>query len=91
MLVHHRSWNYSPNKTQVDSAKYYANEAQCAEAIAKSGIDRSKIFYTSKVPASMMTYEKAKKAIQDSIADAQKLGYIDLYVLRSLYFKITSD
>ncbi|RJE20293.1 aldo-keto reductase [Aspergillus sclerotialis] len=67
----------------VDSAKYYANEAQCAEAIVKSGIDRSKIFYTSKVPASMMSYEKAKKAIQESITDAQKLGYIDLMLLHA--------
>lgn len=45
----------------------------------KSGIDRSKIFYTSKIPVSHMGYEKAKEALAASFADA-KLDYIDLYV-----------
>lgn len=29
----------------------------------------------------MMTYEKAKQAIQESLAAAEKIGYIDLYAL----------
>lgn len=62
---------------QIDSAKYYANEGECAAAMKKSGIDRSKIFFTTKVPASSMSYEKAKEAIEASVADAN-LGYIDL-------------
>ena len=64
---------------QIDSAKYYQNEAECAEAMRKSGIDRSKVFYTSKIPVSHMGYEKAKEALAASFADA-KLDYIDLYV-----------
>ncbi|KAB8253655.1 NADP-dependent oxidoreductase domain-containing protein [Aspergillus pseudonomiae] len=67
----------------VDSAKYYANEAECAEAIRKSGIDRSKIFYTTKVPVSHMSYEKAKEAIEASLADAAGIGYIDLVLLHA--------
>lgn len=63
---------------QVDSAKVYGNESETAAAIRKSGLDRSKIFYTSKVPRSYMGYEKAKRAIEESIA-AANLGYIDLY------------
>lgn len=43
----------------------------------KSGIDRSKIFFTTKVPASSMSYEKAKEAIEQSVA-ATDYGYIDL-------------
>ncbi|KAJ5095796.1 hypothetical protein NUU61_005152 [Penicillium alfredii] len=69
---------------QVDSAKYYENEAECAEAIRKSGVDRSQIFYTSKVPRGMMGYELAKQAIEESIA-AANLGYIDLMLLHAPY------
>ncbi|KAJ6131432.1 Aldehyde reductase [Penicillium sp. IBT 18751x] len=61
----------------VDSAKVYRNERESAAAIRKSGLDRSQIFYTSKVPPSSMGYELAKKAIEESIAAAD-LGYIDL-------------
>lgn len=53
---------------------------ESASAIRQSGLDRSKIFYTSKVPRSCMGYEKAKRAIEESIA-AANLGYIDLYAL----------
>ncbi|KAJ5307656.1 Aldo/keto reductase subgroup [Penicillium atrosanguineum] len=69
----------------VDSAKVYGNEQQSAAAIRKSGLDRSQIFYTSKVPKSYMGYEQAKKAIEESIA-AANLGYIDLYGLLRLRY-----
>lgn len=62
---------------QVDSAKAYKNELESATAIRKSGLDRSQIFYTSKVPRSHMGYESAKQAIEESFA-AANLGYIDL-------------
>ncbi|OGE57811.1 hypothetical protein PENARI_c001G09747 [Penicillium arizonense] len=68
----------------VDSAKYYENEAESANAIRNSGLERSKIFYTSKVPANCMGYEKSKKAIEESIADAN-LGYIDLMLIHAPY------
>lgn len=63
---------------QVDCAKVYGNESESATAIRKSGLERSKLFYTSKVPRSCMGYEEAKRAIEESIA-AANLGYIDLY------------
>lgn len=62
---------------QVDSAKAYKNERETAAAIRKSGLDRSQVFYTSKVPRSLMGYESAKKAIEESV-EAANLGYIDL-------------
>lgn len=68
---------------QVDSAKAYRNEKETAAAIRKSGLDRSQIFYTSKIPPASMGYEQAKKAIEESIA-AANLGYIDLYGLLCL-------
>jgi diketogulonate reductase-like aldo/keto reductase len=75
---------------QVDSAKAYRNEKESAAAIRGSGLDRSKIFYTSKVPSKCMGYEKAKKAIEESIAAAD-LGYIDLYGPPSLETKLVSE
>ncbi|KAJ5698861.1 Aldo/keto reductase subgroup [Penicillium macrosclerotiorum] len=68
----------------VDSAKVYQNEKESAAAIRKSGLDRSQIFYTSKVPRTYMGYEKAKLAIDESIAAAD-LGYIDLMLIHAPY------
>ncbi|OOQ86743.1 oxidoreductase [Penicillium brasilianum] len=68
----------------VDCAKVYRNEKESAAAIRKSGLDRSQIFYTSKVPSSYMGYEKAKQAIEESIA-AANIGYIDLMLIHAPY------
>lgn len=66
----------------------YGNEKETGAAIRKSGLDRSQIFYTSKVPKSCMGYEAAKKAIEESI-EAAGLGYIDLYgTLRLRYLEM---
>jgi diketogulonate reductase-like aldo/keto reductase len=56
----------------------YQNEAESCNAIRNSRLDRSQIFYTSKVPSTSMGYEKAKQAIAESIT-AANLGHIDLY------------
>ena len=63
-----------------DSARAYRNEQPCSDAIMKSGIKRSEIFFTSKVPPRAMGYEKTKAAIESSFAQT-KLDYIDLYVI----------
>ncbi|KAJ5988746.1 hypothetical protein N7481_003956 [Penicillium waksmanii] len=68
----------------VDSAKVYRNEVESAAAIRKSGLDRSQIFYTTKVPTTMMGYDNAKQAITESIA-AANLGYIDLVLIHAPY------
>ncbi|CAL5870124.1 uncharacterized protein PFLUO_LOCUS4359 [Penicillium psychrofluorescens] len=68
----------------VDSAKVYGNEKESATAIRQSGLPRSQIFYTSKVPKSLMGYENAKQAIEESIA-AANLEYIDLMLIHAPY------
>lgn len=55
----------------------YGNEAPCARAIQKSGIPRSEIFFTTKIPMAMMGYEKAKSAIATSLKEAEQ-QYFDL-------------
>ncbi|OJJ51317.1 hypothetical protein ASPZODRAFT_107802 [Penicilliopsis zonata CBS 506.65] len=66
----------------VDCAKVYDNETECGEAIRKSGLDRSQIFYTTKVPRQSQGYETAKAAIEQSIA-AANVGYIDLILIHA--------
>ncbi|KAJ5574353.1 uncharacterized protein N7459_008780 [Penicillium hispanicum] len=69
----------------VDSAKAYHNEKESAAAIRKSGLDRSQLFYTTKVPRQRMGYESAKQAIEESLAAAADLGYIDLMLIHAPY------
>ncbi|KAJ5094215.1 hypothetical protein N7456_010076 [Penicillium angulare] len=68
----------------VDCAKVYDNEKESASAIRNSELDRSQIFYTSKIPRTCMGYEKAKQAIEESLA-AANLGYIDLMLIHTPY------
>ncbi|KAJ9198739.1 hypothetical protein DTO271D3_6123 [Paecilomyces variotii] len=66
----------------IDSAKYYQNEGECSSAIKNSGIDRSKIFYTTKIPVTEVGYEKSKAAIESSLKDAN-FDYIDLILIHA--------
>lgn len=68
----------------VDSARVYRNEGPCAEAIKKSGIPRSEIFFTSKVPPRAMGYEQTKSSINSSFSQTG-LDYIDLYLIHAPY------
>ncbi len=63
-----------------DTAQAYGNEAEVGSAIAKSGIPREDVFVTSKIWVSNMSYERAKKSIDESI---EKIGggYVDLMLL----------
>jgi len=68
----------------VDSARAYRNEGPCAEAIKKSGIPRSEIFLTSKVPPRAIGYEQTKSSIESSFTQTG-LEYIDLYLIHAPY------
>ncbi|KAK2768416.1 hypothetical protein FQN54_000271 [Arachnomyces sp. PD_36] len=66
----------------VDSAKAYHNEAPCGQAIRNSGLKRSEIFFTTKVPPKEMGYDKAKAAIEASLENSQ-IDYIDLLLIHA--------
>ena len=55
----------------------YRNEGPCAAAMKKSGIPRSELFFTTKVPPQSMGYEKTKEAIAATFKETG-LDYIDL-------------
>lgn len=64
----------------IDTAAIYGNEESVGRGIKKSGIDRSELFITTKLWNNNHSYEKAAKAIDDSLEKLQ-LDYIDLYLI----------
>ena len=48
----------------IDTAQAYGNEASVGKAILDSGIPRSEIFVTSKLPAEIKNYEQAVRRMQ---------------------------
>jgi 2,5-diketo-D-gluconate reductase A len=64
----------------IDTAEMYGNEAEVGEAVAKSGLDRSEVFVTSKLNNGYHRPEDARKAFDETLA---KLGfdYIDLFLI----------
>lgn len=66
----------------IDTAQAYGNEASVGQAILDSGIDRSEIFVTSKLPAEIKSYRTAQIA---SAMTMNKIGldYIDLYLIHA--------
>jgi diketogulonate reductase-like aldo/keto reductase len=64
----------------IDTAASYLNERQVGEGIAKSGIDRSELFITTKLWLSEYGYDKALRAFDTSLKKL-RLDYVDLYLL----------
>ncbi|KAB8360596.1 hypothetical protein FH972_024334 [Carpinus fangiana] len=76
----------------VDSAQAYRNEAASAAGMLAANVPRDQLFYTTKVPPKSISYEAAKKCIDESIAlisppeqTGKGLSYIDLYLLHCPY------
>ncbi|KAJ5428867.1 Aldo/keto reductase subgroup [Penicillium cf. griseofulvum] len=68
----------------VDSAIMYRNEKPCGKAILNSGLDRSQIFFTTKIPPESMGYESTKRAINSSLREAVQ-EYFDLILIHAPY------
>ena len=64
----------------IDTAKNYANEEYVGQGIKNSGVDRKKLFVTSKLWLKDAGYEQAKKAFQLTL-DRLQLSYLDLYLI----------
>ncbi|KAL2149478.1 hypothetical protein VTH82DRAFT_8129 [Thermothelomyces myriococcoides] len=67
----------------LDGAEAYGNEAELGEAIARSGVDRSKLFVTTKT--SCRAGESIETAFSRSLAKL-KLDYVDLYLIHSPFW-----
>jgi diketogulonate reductase-like aldo/keto reductase len=55
----------------------YRNEKACGRAIQNSGLDRSEVFFTTKIPPGSMGYERTKRAVDSSLREAE-VDYFDL-------------
>jgi len=66
----------------IDTAQAYGNEASVGKAIIDSGIPRSEIFVTSKLPAEIKSYERAVIHAQMTMENIG-LDYIDLYLIHA--------
>lgn len=66
----------------IDTAIQYENEEGIGRAVRESGLDRSELFITTKIPHDVKTYEDAKAVIDESLA---RFGfdYIDLLLIHS--------
>jgi len=64
----------------IDTATIYGNEEAVGAGIERSGINREKLFVTSKVWVDDSGYENTKKAFKTSL-DKLKLDYLDLYLI----------
>ena len=65
----------------IDAAQYYGNEEGVGEAIKESGLDREKLFVTTKVQTS--GYAKTKKGLDNSLLDFNQ-DYFDLVLIHWL-------
>lgn len=66
----------------IDTAHAYGNEASVGRAVRDSGIERSEIFVTSKLPAEVKTHDEALATFDLSMT-ALGLDYVDLYLIHA--------
>ncbi|KAF2221367.1 aldo-keto reductase [Elsinoe ampelina] len=69
----------------IDSAQYYANEAQVGQAVQQSGIPRSEIFLTTKILSAGSSDEDTYQSIVESVKkiDPSTKPYADLFLIHS--------
>jgi len=66
----------------IDTALVYGNEASVGKAIRDSGIDRSELFITTKLPAEIKDASKVQEAFETSLINLG-LEYVDLYLIHA--------
>lgn len=69
----------------VDTAQYYANEAEVGEAVRRSGLDRRDVFLTTKIlspeASAEANYQKCLESVRK--LDGDSGGYVDLFLIHS--------
>ena len=64
----------------IDTAEMYGNEKEVGEAVARSGLDRSEVFITSKLNNGFHRPEDARKAFDETLG-ALASEYVDLFLI----------
>lgn len=73
-------WAIEAGYRSIDTAAAYGNEEGVGKAIKESGVDREKLFITTKLWNADQGYETALKAFDES-RERLGLDYIDLYLI----------
>ncbi|KAL2682786.1 hypothetical protein Neosp_007241 [[Neocosmospora] mangrovei] len=70
----------------IDSASAYRNQGESAASISASGIPRSEIFFTTKIPTRKLPlgYENAHTLVNTALEET-KLDYLDLVLIHAPY------
>ncbi|MFD1417293.1 aldo/keto reductase [Companilactobacillus keshanensis] len=79
-VVNSVKWAIEAGYRHIDTASFYDNEEAVGEGIIASGIDRSKLFVTTKVWNDIRTYDDTMAQFQRSL-DKLKLDYLDLLLI----------
>lgn len=66
--------------THIDTAEGYENEGSIGKAIAESGVDRSRLFITSKLWNKYRGYDTTIKAFEQTLSDL-RTDYLDLFLI----------
>ena len=66
----------------IDTAFVYGNESSVARALRDSGLERSEMFLTTKLPADIKSYDGAKAHFEASLKNLET-DYIDLYLIHA--------
>lgn len=66
----------------MDTAQAYENEAGVGSGVKSCGIEREKLFVTSKVAAEHKTYETAASSIDETLS-RMGLDYLDMMIIHS--------
>jgi 2,5-diketo-D-gluconate reductase A len=64
----------------IDTAEMYGNEKQVGDAIARSGLDRSDVFVTTKLGNDAHVPDDARRAFSESLS-ALGFDYVDLFLI----------
>ena len=64
----------------IDTAEMYGNEREVGEAVAKSGLDRSEVYITSKLDNDSHEPDAARRAFDGTLA-ALGSDYVDLFLI----------
>lgn len=68
----------------IDTAQMYGNEKEVGNGIKNSGIDRSKLFITTKLCSPNTTYDLVISGVKESLKNL-KLDYLDLVLIHEPY------
>ncbi len=64
----------------IDTAEAYENEGSVGEAIAASGVERGKLFITSKLANTYRGYDETMKAFEQTLKNL-RTDYLDLFLI----------